>query len=76
MRNKIGGSFAEIGYKTLGRPGKIITEITLVGSQVGFVTAYIYYIASQTMQTIEDITGKTVDESYKWYFIPICFVLF
>lgn len=55
VKKKLGGSFAEIGYKTLGKPGKIATEITLFGSQVGFVSAYIYYIASQTISIIEDV---------------------
>lgn len=45
-REKIGGSFSEIGQKTYGKCGKIMVDITLFGSQVGFVTAYIYFIAS------------------------------
>ena len=46
VRNKIGGSFSEIGQKTYGKCGKVMVDITLFGSQVGFVTAYIYFIAS------------------------------
>lgn len=76
VRNKIGGSFAEIGFKTLGKPGKIATEVALFGSQVGFVAAYIYYIASQSMSIIEDISGKVLSDSVKWYFVPVCFCIF
>jgi solute carrier family 36 (proton-coupled amino acid transporter) len=44
-RAKLGGSFSEIGEKTMGRSGKIMVDVTLVGSQVSFVTAYVYFIS-------------------------------
>ena len=52
-RKKLGGnlSFSEIGEKTWGKPGKIMVDITLIGSQFSFVTAYIYFI-SQNLQVI------------------------
>ena len=43
---KIGGSYSEIGQKTYGKCGKIMVDVTLIGSQVGFVCAYIYFIAN------------------------------
>jgi len=45
-REKVGGSFSEIGLKTLGPKGKILVDIMLATSQIGFVTAYIYFICS------------------------------
>ena len=45
-RAKFGGSFPEIGQAVYGKWGKILVDISLVSSQYGFVTAYIYFIAS------------------------------
>lgn len=46
VRVKIGGTFTEIGMKTYGRCGKIMVDISLFWSQIGFVTAYVFFIAS------------------------------
>lgn len=59
----------------------------LFGSQVGFVTAYTYFISSQMIQTITQIGNYpekdpalwdfTIDDAkVKWYFLPICFAIF
>ena len=44
---KVGGSLPDIGQKVYGKAGKIMVDISLFGSQFGFVCAYIYFIASQ-----------------------------
>ncbi len=41
-----GGSFSDIGHKAIGRPGRILVDVFLSLSQIGFVTAYIYFITS------------------------------
>ena len=51
-RAKLGGnlSFSEIGERTWGKGGKILVDVTLVGSQFSFVTAYVYFIASNLQE--------------------------
>jgi hypothetical protein len=46
VRAKLGGSFSEIGFKSYGRCGKMMVDITLFGSQTGFTCAYVYFIAN------------------------------
>lgn len=46
-----GGSLPEIGMKVMGKPGKIMVEVSLFSSQFGFVCAYIYFITSQIAGT-------------------------
>lgn len=46
VREKIGGSFSEIGFKSYGKCGKMMVDITLFGSQTGFTCAYVYFIAN------------------------------
>lgn len=43
---KVGGSLPDIGYKTYGKTGKILVDVSLFASQFGFVCAYIYFITS------------------------------
>lgn len=45
-KKKIGGSFSEIGEKTCGFYGKVGVDLALAASQIGFTTAYIYFISS------------------------------
>lgn len=40
------GSFSDIGFKAIGVPGRIMVDVFLSLSQIGFVTAYIYFITS------------------------------
>ena len=51
-----GGSFSELGFKAMGTPGKVITDISLFGSQFGFVTAYVYFIANESQSVISCMT--------------------
>jgi hypothetical protein len=39
-------SFTDIGEFAFGKPGKVAVEIFLVVSQIGFVMAAVYFIAS------------------------------
>ena len=41
-----GTSFTDVGGSAMGKPGRIMVDILLAVSQIGFVTAYIYFIAS------------------------------
>jgi proton-coupled amino acid transporter len=41
-----GPQFTDIGMSAMGKPGKIMVDITLGVSQTGFVTAYIYFISA------------------------------
>jgi amino acid permease len=40
------GSFSDIGMNALGLKGKIMVDVFLSLSQIGFVTAYVYFIVS------------------------------
>ena len=81
-RAALGGrlSFSEIGEKTWGKPGKIMVDITLVASQVSFVTAYVYFIASNMQSIIQHATVKddgTLPEPVsKWYFGLLCLCIY
>lgn len=48
VRAKLGGnlSFPEIGQACYGKTGRILVDVSLFASQVGFVCAYIYFISS------------------------------
>ena len=85
-REKYGGSFPEIGYAVYGKWGKLLVDISLVASQYGFVTAYIYFIASQIggpggvipcmtapSDDPECINGTVIN---KWWFLLICMIIY
>jgi solute carrier family 36 (proton-coupled amino acid transporter) len=73
VRIKIGGTFSEIGQKTYGRCGKIMVDISLFSSQFCFCTAYIFFISSQVTSIVDAVYDITLDEKWKWVFLPICF---
>jgi solute carrier family 36 (proton-coupled amino acid transporter) len=50
---KVGGSYSELGFKALGKPGKIIWDITLALSQFGFCTVQTIFI----YQNFNEILG-------------------
>jgi proton-coupled amino acid transporter len=77
VRAKLGGnvSFPEIGFLTFGRTGKILVDVSLFFSQVGFVCAYIYFIASQVTAVLDSAFGIEIPMEYKWVYAPICFAI-
>lgn len=52
-----GCSFSEIGFKAYGFWGKVLVDVSLVGSQTGFTCAYIYFIALNINTMIMEISG-------------------
>lgn len=77
-----------MGFKAYGKPGKILVEISLVASQFGFCSSYVYFIASQiggkggVIQCFTDPTsvldvpcadGTVIN---RWYWLPICMAIF
>ena len=48
------GSFSDIGFKALGMKGKYMVDIFLSLAQIGFVTAYIYFIVSSLHDVVKD----------------------
>jgi len=60
-----GGSFTDIGYKALGLKGKYLVDVFLSTAQLGFVTAYIYFIMTSLSQVIQDSFGQQID--YRWF---------
>lgn len=53
-----------------------MVDISLFWSQVGFVTAYVYFIASQVMSIVDAADDITLSDSWKWVFLPVCFAIF
>jgi len=53
-RKELGGnlSFSQIGEKTWGRFGKILVDVTLIGSQMSFCVAYPYFITKNMQEII------------------------
>lgn len=50
---KVGGSYSELGFKALGKPGKILCDVTLALSQFGFCTVQTIFI----YQNFNEILG-------------------
>jgi len=77
VRTKLGGgvSFPEIGFITYGKTGKILVDISLFSSQVGFTCAYIYFIASQVTSVLDSAFDINIPDAYKWVYAPICFAI-
>ena len=59
------GSFTDIGKNALGLKGKYMVDIFLSAAQLGFVTAYIYFIITSLSQVIKDSFGPEID--YRWF---------
>jgi len=84
-RKALGGnlSFSEIGQKTYGKAGKIMVDVTLIGSQFSFVTAYIYFISQNLQVIIQQASiygqpeGTPVPEpANRWIFGALCFCIY
>jgi len=41
-----GDSYSEIAMSAYGNKMKVLTEILIIGSQIGFCTNYVYFISS------------------------------
>ena len=76
IRKKVNAtSYTMIGEKTLGNTGKQLVNIALVGSQLSFVCAYIFFIKNNFASFFNHYTG--VDEkSAQLWFAMMCFVIF
>ncbi|CDW90768.1 UNKNOWN [Stylonychia lemnae] len=61
------GSFSDIGFKAIGKPGKIMVDIFLSLSQIGFVTAYIYFITTSLKSVYDEAKGDGSDVSVIWF---------
>lgn len=79
VHDKMGGSFSSIGTRLYGKWGKICVDVTLIGSQFGFVCGYIYFIAVNLDAILyqqgvhySDVPGKALN---KWWYALICFVI-
>ena len=60
---------------TLGVWGKRFVNINLLGSQVGFVCAYIFFIKENFADLVHYTWGWDEDKA-KWVLCAICFVMF
>ena len=60
-RKSLGGrlSFSEIGQAALGNTGRILVDVTLVGMQFSFVTAYVYFISKSLSEIVHQAMLRT-----------------
>jgi proton-coupled amino acid transporter len=74
-----GSSFSDIGVQAMGKKGKILVDITLGTSQIGFVCAYIYFIATSLKSVVDE--AFTTNADIRWFgalcfviYVPLCYV--
>ena len=86
-----GGSLPEMGEKTWGKFGKVLTDVLLFSSQFSFCLAYVYFICQQIGGTFilcvtnsnatpegcpaEDGINTTINPT-KWIWLVICMAIF
>eukprot|EP00347_Sterkiella_histriomuscorum_P012049 403370085 len=78
-----GGSFSDIGFQAIGKPGKYMVDIFLGLSQIGFVTAYIYFITTSLKSVADEVREQQhqdepaykSDVSVIW-FGALCFIIY
>lgn len=70
-----GMSFSEIGEALYGRKGRLGADAAIIGSQVGFVTAYIAFISDSLGEIIKEATNADHKPS-PWYFGILCAVIY
>jgi len=75
VAKEVPGDFSEIGYKIYGTKGKIAADISIVASQVGFVTAYVAFISTSLSEVVSQSTDGKVNISH-WYFGLLCFLIY
>lgn len=56
-------SFGELGFKTYGKPLKISIMVSIIISQIGFVSTYILFTAENMTSFIENVLGYTVKKA-------------
>ena len=56
-----GGSFTDIGMKALGLKGKYMVDVFLSLAQIGFVTAYIYFIITSLHSVVKEAFNYEVN---------------
>lgn len=57
IREKVGGSYSDIGYAAMGNPGKYLVDVALIVSQTGFVVAYVAFICTSLQSVVLAATG-------------------
>ena len=74
IRTKVGASsYTAIGEKLFGKPGKIMVNIALCLSQIGFVCAYLYFIMVNFSDIFYHAFGLDIS---RFYLAIIQFVVF
>lgn len=56
------GSFTDIGMKAMGLKGKYMVDVFLSVAQIGFVTAYIYFIVTSLHSVMIDAFNIEIDK--------------
>lgn len=46
VRQAVGGSYSDLGYKAMGNTGKYLVDVSLMISQTGFVCAYVVFVCT------------------------------
>lgn len=59
-----GGSFSDVAYVALGRPGKYLLEVFLCVMLYGFVIALLYFAIINLKSVADSIFGQEVDIHY------------
>jgi len=70
-----GDTFSDIGMKAMGLKGKILVDVFLTLAQLGFVTAYIYFIVTSLHDVVYDLTTPNYDTPRIWFGL-LCFVIY
>ena len=70
-----GGRFSDIGMKAMGLKGKYLVDVFLTLAQLGFVTAYIYFIVTSLHDVVFDLTNPNYDTPRIWFGL-LCFVIY
>lgn len=71
----IPGNFSEIGMKLYGTKGRVAADVSIVLSQVGFVTAYVAFISTSLSEVIQQSTGAKEPINH-WYFGLLCAIIY
>lgn len=67
-------SYCDVGERLYGKAGKAAVNLTVCISQMGFVTAYLYFIMENVQTVIEELSGGT--KVNIWWLGLGCFLVF